>query len=144
MADVRQISVFINNKPNQLNEAVKNLKDADINIRAMSLADTKDFGILRIVVNDTQKACDVLKNSGYAVIITDVVTVSVPDTAGQLSRVLEVLGSKGVNVEYLYAFLGTSEKSVSFVIRVDDNAKASDALTDAGIIQLTENDIAEM
>lgn len=144
MADVRQISVFINNKPNQLNEAVKNLKDADINIRAMSLADTKDFGILRIVVNDTQKACDVLKNSGYAVIITDVVTVSVPDTAGQLSRVLEVLGSKNVNVEYLYSFLGTSEKSVSFVIRVDDNAKASDALTDAGIIQLTENDIAEM
>ncbi|MDE5619982.1 MAG: amino acid-binding protein [Ruminococcus sp.] len=144
MADVRQISVFINNKPNQLNEAVKSLKDAGINIRAMSLADTKDFGILRIVVNDTQKACDVLKNSGYAVIITDVVTVSIPDTAGQLSRVLDVLGSEGVNVEYLYAFLGTSEKSVSFVIRVDDNSKASDALTNAGIIQLTENDIAEM
>ncbi len=144
MADVRQISVFINNKPNQLNEAVKSLKDAGINIRAMSLADTKDFGILRIVVNDTQKACDVMKNSGYAVIVTDVVTVSVPDTAGQLSRVLDVLGSEGVNVEYLYAFLGTSERSVSFVIRVDDNSKASDALTAAGIIQLTENDIAEM
>lgn len=144
MADVRQISVFINNKPNQLNEAVKSLKDAGINIRAMSLADTKDFGILRIIVNDTQKACDVLKNSGYAVIITDVVTVSIPDTAGQLSRVLDVLGGEGVNVEYLYAFLGTSEKSVSFVIRVDDNLKASDALTNAGIIQLTENDIAEM
>lgn len=144
MADVKQISVFINNKPNQLNEAVKHLKEAGINIRAMSLADTKDFGILRIVVNDTQKACDVLKNSGYAVIITEVVTVSVPDTAGQLSRVLEVLGGEGVNVEYLYAFLGTSEKSVSFVIRVDDNTKASVALTNSGIIQLTENDIAEM
>lgn len=144
MADVRQISVFINNKPNQLNEAVKHLKEAGINIRAMSLADTKDFGILRIVVNDTQKACDVLKNSGYAVIITDVIAVSVPDTAGQLSRILEILGSQEVNVEYLYAFLGTSEKSVSFVIRVDDNSKASAALTDAGIIQLTENDIAEM
>lgn len=144
MADVRQISVFINNKPNQLNEAVRHLKDAGINIRAMSLADTKDFGILRIIVSDTQKACDVLKDSGYAVIITDVVTVSVPDTAGQLSRVLDVLGGEGVNVEYLYAFLGTSEKSVSFVIRVDDNVKASSALTNAGIIQLTENDIAEM
>lgn len=144
MADVRQISVFINNKPNQLNEAVRHLKDEGINIRAMSLADTKDFGILRIIVSDTQKACDVLKDSGYAVIITDVVTVSIPDTAGQLSRVLDVLGSEGVNVEYLYAFLGTSEKSVSFVIRVDDNVKASSALTNAGIIQLTENDIAEM
>lgn len=144
MADVRQISVFINNKPNQLNEAVRHLKDAGINIRAMSLADTKDFGILRIIVSDTQKACDVLKDSGYAVIITDVVTVSIPDTAGQLSRVLDILGSEGVNVEYLYAFLGTSEKSVSFVIRVDDNVKASSALTNAGIIQLTENDIAEM
>lgn len=144
MADVRQISVFINNKPNQLNEAVRHLKDAGINIRAMSLADTKDFGILRIIVSDTQKACDVLKDSGYAVIITNVVTVSIPDTAGQLSRVLDVLGGEGVNVEYLYAFLGTSEKSVSFVIRVDDNVKASSALTNAGIIQLTENDIAEM
>lgn len=144
MADVRQISVFINNKPNQLNEAVRHLKETGINIRAMSLADTKDFGILRIVVNDTQKACDVLKNSGYAVIITDVIAVSVPDTAGQLSRILEILGSQEVNVEYLYAFLGTSEKSVSFVIRVDDNTKASAALNDAGIIQLTENDIAEM
>ncbi|MBO5103699.1 MAG: amino acid-binding protein [Ruminococcus sp.] len=144
MADVRQISVFINNKPNQLNEAVRHLKDEGINIRAMSLADTKDFGILRIIVSDTQKACDVLKDSGYAVIITDVVTVSIPDTAGQLSRVLDILGSEGVNVEYLYAFLGTSEKSVSFVIRVDDNVKASSALTNAGIIQLTENDIAEM
>lgn len=144
MADVRQISVFINNKPNQLNEAVKCLKDAGINIRAMSLADTKDFGILRIIVNDTENACDILKKSGYAVIITEVVTVSVPDTAGQLSRVLDVLGSEGVNVEYLYAFIGTSEKSVSFVIRVDDNAKASVALDRAGIIQLTENDIAEM
>ena len=131
MADVRQISVFINNKPNQLNEAVRHLKDEGINIRLT-------------IVNDTQKACDVLKNSGYAVIITDVVTVSVPDTAGQLSRVLDVLGGEGVNVEYLYAFLGTSEKSVSFVIRVDDNVKASSALTNAGIIQLTENDIAEM
>lgn len=144
MADVRQISVFINNRPNQLNEAVKCLKDVGINIRAMSLADTKDFGILRIIVNDTEKACDILKKSGYAVIITEVVTVSVPDTAGQLSRVLDVLGSEGVNVEYLYAFIGTSEKSVSFVIRVDDNAKASVALDRAGIIQLTENDISEM
>lgn len=144
MADVRQISVFINNKPNQLNEAVKQLKEAGINIRAMSLADTKDFGILRIIVNDTENACDVLRKSGYAVIITEVVTVSVPDTAGQLSRVLDILGSEGVNVEYLYAFIGTSEKSVSFVIRVDDNKKASVALDRAGIIQLTENDIAEM
>ena len=144
MADVRQISVFINNKPNQLNEAVKYLKEAGINIRAMSLADTKDFGILRIIVNDTETACDILKKSGYAVIITEVVTVSVPDTAGQLSRVLDVLGSEGVNVEYLYAFIGASEKSVSFVIRVDNNAKASVALDRAGIIQLTENDISEM
>ena len=144
MANVRQISIFVNNKPNQLNEAVKHLKEGGINIRAMSIADTKDFGILRIVVNDTQKACDLLSNSGYAVIITEVVTVSIPDTAGQLSRVLDILGNEGVNVEYLYAFLGTSEKSVSFVIRVDDNAKASSVLTNAGIIQLTENDIAEM
>ena len=144
MSNVRQISVFVENKPNKLAEAMKLLRSSKINIRAMALADTKDFGILRLIVNDTDKTVDIFKAASYAVTVTEIVAISIPDAPGQLSRVLDILGEKGVNLEYLYAFIGKSDKSVSFVIRVDDNNSAYDALTDAGIIQLTENDIAEM
>ena len=144
MSNVRQISVFVENKPTKLAEAMKLLKNSKINIRAMALADTKDFGILRLIVNDTEKTVDILRGASYAVTVTEVVAISIPDSPGQLSRVLDVLGDSGVNIEYLYAFIGKSDRSVSFVIRVDDNDNASSALNDAGIIQLTENDIAEM
>lgn len=144
MANVRQISVFVDNKPNQLAGVMKLFKESGINIRALSLADTKDFGILRIIVNDTDKAVETLKNALYAVTVTEILAISIPDSAGQLSRVLDILGSENVNLEYLYAFTGASDKAVSFVIRVDDNVNASAALTKGGIIQLTENDIAEM
>ena len=144
MSNVRQISVFVENKPTKLAEAMKLLKNSKINIRAMALADTKDFGILRLIVNDTEKTVDILRDASYAVTVTEVVAISIPDSPGQLSRVLDVLGDSGVNIEYLYAFIGKSDRSVSFVIRVDDNDNASSALNDAGISQLTENDIAEM
>ncbi|MCR5112221.1 MAG: ACT domain-containing protein [Ruminococcus sp.] len=144
MSNVRQISVFVENKPTKLAEAMKLLKNSKINIRAMALADTKDFGILRLIVNDTEKTVDILRDASYAVTVTEIVAISIPDSPGQLSRVLDVLGDSGVNIEYLYAFIGKSDRSVSFVIRVDDNDNASSALNDAGIIQLTENDIAEM
>ena len=144
MSNVKQISVFVENKPGKLAEVMKLLKSSKINIRALALADTKDFGILRIIVNDTEKTVDILKDASYAVTVTEVVAISIPDSAGQLSRVLDILGESGVNLEYLYAFIGKSDRSVSFVLRVDDNQSAADALNDAGIIQLTENDIAEM
>ncbi|MBR1592697.1 MAG: amino acid-binding protein [Ruminococcus sp.] len=144
MQNVRQISVFLDNKPSQLTGVMKVLKDAGINIRALSLADTKDFGILRIIVNDTDKALEKLKEASYASTSTEIIAITIPDTPGQLSRVLDILGGENVNVEYLYAFIGKSDKAVSFVIRVDDNANASAALLKGGIIQLTENDISEM
>ena len=144
MSNVRQISVFMDNKPNQLAGVMKILKESGVNIRALSLADTKDFGILRIIVNDTEKAIDSIKAAGYAAAVTPVVTISIPDSPGQLSRVLDILGAEGVNLEYLYAFTGASDKAVSFVIRVDDNEMAAEALNKGGIIQLTENDISEM
>ena len=144
MSNVRQISVFVDNKPNQLAGVMKLIKDSRINVRALSLADTKDFGILRMIVNDTDKAVETLKSASYVVTVTEIVAISIPDSPGQLSRVLDILGSRNVNLEYLYAFLGKSDRAVSFVIRVDDNDNASAALTDSGIIQLTENDIAEM
>lgn len=144
MAYVRQISVFLDNKPNQLTGVMKLLKNHTINIRALSIADTKDFGILRMIVDDTEKAVDVLRDASYAVAETEIVAITIPDTPGQLSRVLDILGEQNVNIEYLYAFLGKSDKSVSFVIRVDDNDNAYKALESGGIIRLTANDISEM
>ena len=144
MAYVRQISVFVDNKPNQLTGVMKLLKNHTINIRALSIADTKDFGILRMIVDDTEKAVDVLREAAYAVTETEIVAITIPDTPGQLSRVLDILGEQNVNIEYLYAFLGKSDKSVSFVIRVDDNENAYKALESGGIIRLTANDISEM
>lgn len=144
MAYVKQISVFLDNKPNQLTGVMNLLKNHRINIRALSIADTKDFGILRMIVDDTDKAVDTLREASYAVAETEIVAITIPDTPGQLSRVLDILGEQNVNIEYLYAFLGKSDRSVSFVIRVDDNDAAYAALENGGIIRLTANDISEM
>ena len=144
MANVRQISVFMDNKPGQLSGVMEIIKESGINVRALSLADTKDFGILRIIVHDTEKAVDALKDAGYAVTVNEIVAITIPDSPGQLSRVLEILGKDNVNLEYLYAFTGASDRAVSFVLRVNDNDAAAASLTKCGIIQLTENDIADM
>ncbi|MBR4627828.1 MAG: amino acid-binding protein [Ruminococcus sp.] len=144
MANVKQISVFVDNKPGQSAGAMRLIKESGINLRALSLADTADFGIIRLIANDTEKTVDILRAASYAVNVTEVVAISIPDSPGQLSRVLDALGQDNVNVEYMYSFLGTSDNAVSFVIRVDDNAHAAEVLTRNGIIQLTENDIAEM
>ena len=112
MANAKQISVFVDNKPNQLTGVMSLLKESGINIRALSLADTSDFGILRMVVNDTDKTEKVLKNASYAVTVTEIVAITIPDSPGQLSRVLDILGAENVNLEYLYAFTGASDKSV--------------------------------
>ena len=144
MANVRQISVFMDNKPGQLSGVMEIIKESGINVRALSLADTKDFGILRIIVHDTEKAVDALKDAGYAVTVNEIVAITIPDSPGQLSRVLEILGKDNVNLEYLYAFTGASDRAVSFVLRVNDIDAAAASLTKGGIIQLTENDIADM
>ena len=144
MAYVKQISVFLDNKPNQLTGVMNLLKNHRINIGALSIADTKDFGILRMIVDDTDKAVDTLREASYAVAETEIVAITIPDTPGPLSRVLDILGEQNVNIEYLYAFLGKSDRSVSFVIRVDDNDAAYAALENGGIIRLTANDISEM
>ncbi len=134
----------MDNKPGQLSGVMEIIKESGINVRALSLADTKDFGILRIIVHDTEKAVDALKDAGYAVTVNEIVAITIPDSPGQLSRVLEILGKDNVNLEYLYAFTGASDRAVSFVLRVNDNDAAAASLTKGGIIQLTENDIADM
>jgi len=107
MMKVKQLSVFLENKAGRLANVTKVLGAADINILALSLADTSDFGILRLIVNDVEKAKDVLKANHFVCMITEVTAVEVDDRPGGLARILDVLVGKGVNVEYMYAFSET-------------------------------------
>lgn len=144
MNNIRQISVFVENKPGRLSSITQTLKNNDIDIRALSIADTKDFGILRIIVNDADKACAKLREASCTVTITEVVAISINDEMGKLSEVMELLNTADVNVEYMYAFLSKSDNRASIILRVDDNDKAHAAFVASGITQLTEKDICEM
>ncbi len=113
---IKQISVFIENKKGRLAQVTNILGEANINIHALSIADTTDFGILRLIVSDFEKTRDVLKNNGYTVKITDVVAVALENTAGSLANVLKQLEDEGISVEYMYAFTSRSAKHEAMVI----------------------------
>lgn len=115
----KQISVFAENKPGILSNIVELLGDADIDIRALSLADTTDFGIARMIVSNTQKALDILKENGFAVKCTEVVSLDMDDTPGGLSKILKTLKANDISVEYLYAFVDESGSGARVVMRVD-------------------------
>ena len=125
---VEQISVFLENKPGTLEHATRVLRDASINIRTLSLAETVDFGILRLIVNDVEKANKVLKDAGFRVSKTVVVAVEVPDKPGGLHSIMEVLSKEGINVEYLYAFVEKSGQNAVIIFRFDAPEKAIDVL----------------
>ncbi len=125
---VEQISIFLENKAGRLAEVTRILSENKINIRALSLADTSDFGILRLIVSDTQKAREALKENGFTVGRTTVVAVEVPDTPGGLADILEILSSQGVNVEYMYAFVHQSGKNAVLIFRFDRTDQAIETL----------------
>jgi hypothetical protein len=130
---VEQISIFLENKPGGLEEVTRILKDAGINIRTLSLADTTDFGILRLIVNDVERASQVLKEQGFRTSRTIVVAVEVPDRPGGLHGILEVLSKNGINVEYLYAFVERSGEHAVIIFRFDAPDKAIDVLQKNGL-----------
>ena len=131
---VKQISVFLENRPGCLHEMTKALADANIDLRGLSLAETSDFGIVRLIVDDVIGTANTLKDAGFVASLTDVLAVEVPNVPGGLNRVLEILDSAGVNVEYMYAILGNKKSDTAYMIfRVNDNAKASSALTGSGV-----------
>jgi hypothetical protein len=117
---VEQISVFLENKAGRLAEVTRVLSEAGINIRALSLADTSDFGILRLIVNDNDKAKTTLKEHGFTVQKTDVVAVEVEDRPGGLNRILGILSQQEINVEYMYAFVQRGGKDAVMIFRFDD------------------------
>ncbi len=133
---VEQISIFLENKPGGLEEATRILKDAKINIRTLSLADTTDFGILRLIVNDVETAVRVLKEQDLRVSRTTVVAVEVPDRPGGLHGILEVLTKNGINVEYLYAFVEKSGENAVIIFRLDAPDRAIEVLTKNGLTVL--------
>ena len=130
---IRQISVFLENKPGQLDAMTEVLAKANIDMRALSLAETKDFGIVRIIVDDVYDTATVLKENGYISSLTPVIAVRVPDEVGGLNAVLKTLTIAQVNVEYMYASLGGSNSGKAYMIfRVEETERAENALRRAG------------
>jgi hypothetical protein len=133
---VEQISIFLENKPGGLEDVTRLLKDAGINIRTLSLADTTDFGILRLILNDVEKASRVLKENGLRFSRTTVVAVEVPDRPGGLHEILAVLTKNGINVEYLYAFVERSGQNAVIIFRFDAPEAAIEVLQKNGLTVL--------
>ena len=129
---VEQISVFIENKSGRLAEVAGVLGGAGVNIRALSLADTSDFGILRLIVNDCEKAKQVLKDKGFTVSKTEVVAIEVPDRPGGLSDILRTLDCESINVEYMYAFVERCGENAVIIFRFDETEKAINTLLAKG------------
>jgi hypothetical protein len=129
---VEQISIFIENKSGRLAEVTRILGDAGINIRALALADTSDFGILRLIVNDVETAKKVLKEKGFTVSKTEVIAVEVPDRPGGLSAILQALDTERINVEYMYAFVERCGGNAVIIFRFDETDRAITALKGNG------------
>ena len=141
---IKQLTVFIQNKKGTVVSVTDILSKNNINLRALSIAETQDFGILRLIVNDEKAAEAVLTENGYLIKIIDVVGVKIGDEPGKLTAALDVLDKADINVEYLYAFMARTEKHAYVVLRVEDNAVAEKALTDAGFKMISEADINKL
>ncbi len=142
---IKQISVFLENKPGSLYAMTGVLAQNKIDMRAFSLAETSDFGIARIIVDDVYKTTTVLKDAGFINNITTVLGVAIPDVPGGLSEVLRVLTDAQVNVEYMYAFLGGKDTEHAYMIfRVADNAAATAALAKQGIKVVEQEEIDKL
>ena len=142
--NIKQLSIFVENKQGRLAEITEIISKSNANIRALSIADTTDFGILRIIVNDNETATKALNDAGYLIKMTDVVGVKIGDQPGKLSKALEVLDEAKINMEYLYAFMARTEKHAYVVLRVADNDAAEKALEDAGFHMITDSDIDKL
>lgn len=141
---VEQIAVFLENKSGRLAEITSILAEKDINIRALSVADTADFGILRLIVDKVEEAKQALKENGFTVGKTNVIAVEVPDRAGGLASVLKAVEKAGLNVEYMYAFVNKSGENAVLIFRFDDMDKAIEILQAAGFVILTGDQVCAL
>ena len=141
---VKQISIFIENKPGRLLKVTRTLADAGINIRALSVADTVDYGLMRLIVDDYAMARDALAEASVTVALTDVIAVEIADVPGGLNSVVEILSDAGINIEYMYAFSGNTGKGAIDVFRVDDIEGAEKLLEAKGIKTLSQGDVEKI
>ena len=141
---IKQLTVFVPNRKGAIVSVTDILAKNDINMRALSIAETEDFGILRLIVNDEAKAEKVLKEEDYLIKTVDVVGVKIGDEPGKLTSALDVLDKADINVEYLYVFMARTEKHAYVVLRVENNETAEKALENAGFHLITEADINKL
>ena len=137
---IKQLSIFIENKVGRLQAIMDTLSENEINIRALSIAETTEFGILRIITSDIDKAKKVLRDIDVISKITDVIAVYIDDKAGGLAKMLQAITNAEINVEYMYAFLGRTEGKALMVLKADDAKKAEQALLGSGM-ELASPDI---
>lgn len=139
-----QLSIFMENKPKQLAKVTEILKEMHIDIRAMSLADTKDFGIVRMIVSDCEIAQNVLKEKGFMSTITKVLCIALNDKAGSLSKITELLADSDINIDYLYACITVIGKHAYVIMHVDNEIKACEVLIKSGIKLVSDKDLKEL
>ena len=141
---VNQISIFLENKPESLSQLTEVLAKNNINMRALSLADTSDFGIARIIVDDAAAVQGALERSHYIVKVTPVIAIEIPDEAGSLNRILKILADNGRNVEYMYGFTGRKSGSAYMIIRCTDVPETERVLEKAGIRMVAQSELSEI
>ena len=141
---IKQLTVFVENRKGTMASVTDTLSKNNVNIRALSIAETQDFGILRLIVNDDKIAMKALEEQEYLIKSIDVVGVKIGDAPGKLAEALGVLDQAGINVEYLYAFMARTEKHAYVVLRVEDNEVAESVLTNAGFKLITEADVCKL
>lgn len=139
---VNQVSVFLENKPGTLNKMTEVLANGGVNIRALSLADTKDFGIVRMIVNDVYEAANVLKDANFVATFTPVLMYAISDETGGLNKLLMTFTESDVNIEYMYAFAG--KQRAYMIFRVNDTKNAEKILASKGLKSLSQEQIAEV
>ena len=141
---IKQLTVFVENRKGTMVSVTDILSQNNINIRALSIAETQNFGILRLIVNDNETAVKALEEKDYMIKAIDVVGVKIGDAPGKLTAALDVLDKADINVEYLYAFMTRTEKHAYVVLRVEDNAAAESVLEKAGFHLITDADISKL
>lgn len=141
---IKQLTVFVPNRKGTIASVTDILAKHQVNIRALSIAETEDFGILRLIVNDETTAEKVLEEQGYLIKVVEVVGVKIGDEPGKLTGALDVLDKADINVEYLYAFMTRTEKHAYVVLRVESNQAAESALTSSGYKLITEADVNKL
>lgn len=130
---IKQVSVFIENQPGALSEVLDILAENDINMSALSVADTADFGILRLIVSNPDEAKKILREKGYIVKLTDVIAVGIEDRPGGLSKPLKLLKENDIAIEYMYAFIGKAESGALVVMKTSDSEKSAKVLADVAV-----------